>query len=222
MCRSTTPPSQLTPAMAARPQRRTAPTRTTRASGAPVRCAPSTPRWNTRSSPFRHFRPGSRNSKVGQEVYYPYNASSSPTSYFYYKPGANGGSCPSQTTVGGTNPTYHQWVSVLTYNATNATDPENANAFGGGARAADANKLGGYISNPPTATVDKYYRLRDQLSAVERLAHLPGNRRTVHAAELCHREWCERILRRAQGLRGATGQSGDIGLYELRHHLRDG
>ncbi len=98
-------------------------------------------------------------SKVGQEVFYPYNASSSPTSYFYYKPGASGGSCPGQSTVGGTNPTYHQWVSVLTYNATNATDPENANAAGGGARAADANKLGGYISNPSTATVDKYYRL---------------------------------------------------------------
>jgi hypothetical protein len=85
--------------------------------------------------------------KVGQEVFYPYNESNSPTNYFYYKPGTNGGSCPSQTTVAGTNPTYHQWVSVLTYNPTVGSDPENFQAASGGAPAADSNRFNGTLSN---------------------------------------------------------------------------
>jgi hypothetical protein len=97
--------------------------------------------------------------KVGQEVFYPYNASSTPTSYFYYAPGSPGGSCPSQTTVSGTPPTYHQWVSVLTYNPTLAADPEDHNAAAAGAPSSGGNRLNGYISNPVGATVDKYYRL---------------------------------------------------------------
>jgi hypothetical protein len=99
-----------------------------------------------------------QDAKVGQEIFYPYNASSTPTSYFYYAPGASGGGCPSQTTVSGTPPTYHQWESVLTYNAS-ASDPEDKNAASGGARAADTGRLNGYISNPAGATVDKFYRL---------------------------------------------------------------
>jgi Flp pilus assembly protein TadG len=97
--------------------------------------------------------------KVGQEIFYPYNESNTPTNYFYYKPGLNGGSCPSQTTVSGTNPTYHQWVSVLNYTPTNATDPENFNAASGGAPASYTNRFNGTISNPAGATADKYYRL---------------------------------------------------------------
>jgi Flp pilus assembly protein TadG len=54
---------------------------------------------------------------------------------------------------------YNQWVSVLNYLATNATDPENFNAASGGAPAADTNRFNGTISNPPGATVDKFYRL---------------------------------------------------------------
>jgi Flp pilus assembly protein TadG len=101
-----------------------------------------------------------QDAKVGQETFYPYNESNSPANYFYYQPGANGGSCPSQTTVSGTNPTYHQWVSVLTYLPTLATDPENYNARNGPSPpASSANRLNGYISNPAGATVDKFYRL---------------------------------------------------------------
>jgi hypothetical protein len=99
-----------------------------------------------------------QDTKVGQEIFYPYDQSAG--SYFYYKPGANGGSCPGQTAgPTATDPTCHQWVSVLTYNATSATDPENNKAASGGAPTADTNRLNGYISNPATNTVDEYYRL---------------------------------------------------------------
>jgi Flp pilus assembly protein TadG len=97
--------------------------------------------------------------KVGQEIFYPYNETNNPTNYGYYVPGANGGSCPSETTVPGVNPTYHQWVSVLTYNPTLATDPENYNARNGPSPpASSANRFNGTLSNVG-GTVDKFYRL---------------------------------------------------------------
>ncbi len=93
-----------------------------------------------------------QDTKVGQEIFYPYNASNVPTNYFYYAPGASGGACPSQTTVSGTPPTYHNWVSVLTYTPTALSDPENFN----GANSYQ-NRLGTTLTN--LGAVDKYYRL---------------------------------------------------------------
>ncbi len=118
-------------------------------------------------------------SKVGQEIFYPYNASNSPTNYFYYQPGANGGACPGQTTVAGTNPTYHQWVSVLTYNPTLATDPENYNARNGPSPpASSGNRFNGTLSNVG-GTVDKFYRLEVDSEQWNGWRELPGNCRAV-------------------------------------------
>jgi hypothetical protein len=90
----------------------------------------------------------SGDTKVGQEVFYPYNATNLPTSYTWFVPG---GSCPTATTVSGFTPsTYHQWISALNYSPA-ATNDKNL--------VKTTASLGGYISNPAGATVTKYYRL---------------------------------------------------------------
>jgi hypothetical protein len=94
----------------------------------------------------------SGDTKVGQEVFSPYNAtklSGSPQSYVYFPPAA---SCPgSSTTVNNYVPaTYHAWVSALAYTPINPNDSALYNG---------ANKLGAYLSNPAGATASKYYRL---------------------------------------------------------------
>jgi hypothetical protein len=93
----------------------------------------------------------SGDTKIGQEVFYPYNAtnlSAGSPSYYYYTPG---GSCPSASTVTSYTPkTYHSWISALNFTPTNGNDQ---NLYKG------TNKLGAYLSNPVAATVNKYYRL---------------------------------------------------------------
>ncbi len=90
----------------------------------------------------------SGDSKVGQEIFYPYNATNLPTSYSWFVPG---GSCPTATTVSGFTPsTYHQWISALNYSPAATNDQNLVKTTGA---------LGAYISNPAGATVTKYYRL---------------------------------------------------------------
>ena len=100
-------------------------------------------------SPRSPHGPG--DTKLGQEVFYPYNATNlSPArrSYYYYTPG---GSCPSASTVSNYTPvTYHSWISALNFTPTNTKDK---NLYKG------TSKLGAYLSNPSTATVNEYYRL---------------------------------------------------------------
>ncbi len=81
-CRSTTPRSRLTRAVAAAP-----PTpycyhendsKLRRAAALP--CTP-TRRWSTRCSRFRQSPRDSQDIKMGQEIFYPYNATNVPTSY---------------------------------------------------------------------------------------------------------------------------------------------
>ena len=91
----------------------------------------------------------SGDSKLGQEVFYPYNASGLPSNYFYFNPAS--AACPSKTTVSGYTPTsYHSWISALNFTPTNGNDQ---NLYKG------TTKLGSYLSNPVGATVNKYFRL---------------------------------------------------------------
>ncbi len=161
-----------------------------------------------------------QDSKVGQEVFYPYNAT--PGNMFYYAPGPPAGSCPSQTALGSAPPTYHQWVSVLTYNPTAASDPENFNAAAGGAPSSSGNRLNAYISNPAGATVDKFYRLEVELAEVERHSALQGNGGSVRTAGLHGGQWRQRFLERAQGICRTARQSGHGRVHQLRLRLRDG
>lgn len=90
----------------------------------------------------------SGDTKVGREVFYPYNATNLPASYSWFVPG---GSCPTATTVNGFSPSsYHQWISALNYNPAAINDKNLVNT---------ATAPGGFISNPAAATVTKYYRL---------------------------------------------------------------
>ncbi len=90
----------------------------------------------------------SGDTKIGQEVFYPYDAHSLPSSYSYYTPGA---SCPTATTKSGYTPVaYQSWISALNFTPTNTKDK---NLYNG------TNKLGAYLSNPASATVSAYYRL---------------------------------------------------------------
>jgi hypothetical protein len=106
--------------------------------------------------------------KIGQELFYPYNASNTPTNYFYYNPGPGAATCPSQTTVSGTPPTYHAWVSVLKYTPTVGADPEDANA------SSAANAYGSYLTDP-SSTVPAYYRLEVDSLQWNGKPSCPGN-----------------------------------------------
>ena len=161
-----------------------------------------------------------QDSKVGQEVFYPYNAT--PGNMFYYAPGPPAGSCPSQTALGSAPPTYHQWVSVLTYNPTAASDPENFNAAAGGAPSSSGNRLNAYISNPAGATVDKFYRLEVDSLQWNGTPHCKATVGPCALPELHGGQWRQRFLERAQGIRGTARQPGHGRVHQLRLRLRDG
>ena len=98
-------------------------------------------------------------SVVSQEVFYPYNATclydkgkscSNNVSYNWFPPGGSANQVPTPQT-GQVPWDYHQWVSVL-YGAP-AGGSNDTNLF------SNPQAPTGYLSNPSTATVDKYFRL---------------------------------------------------------------
>ena len=99
-----------------------------------------------------------QDSPVSQEVFYPYNATciynkgqscSNNVSYYWFPPKGTG--MGTQTQVTGPAPwDYHQWVSVLYPSAPAGNDAKLVKPV---------QQAAGYLSNPSTATVDKYFRL---------------------------------------------------------------
>jgi hypothetical protein len=100
-------------------------------------------------------------SAVSQEVFYPYNATclydsgkscGNTVSYKWFPSGGSAGQAP--TTQTGQVPwDYHQWVSVLYGSPAGDGNSNDTSLFSNSSPAAD------YLSNPSTATVDKYFRL---------------------------------------------------------------
>ncbi len=146
------------------------------------------------STPVSTLSSRSGDTKVGQEVFYPYNAtnlSGSPQNYFYYTPGGLVPECdPPSTTTSRRRTTRGSRRST-----SRPTNTNDQNLYKG------TNKLGAYLSNPAAATVNKYYRLEVDTLQWNGQSHVRRHARAVRVP--VHRD--RHAVRGAQGLLGAPG-----------------